>query len=162
MKIRNLVWLIGASFCLLAQASDEVRLDHFTQESVDVPSPWQLIQLNKKVPPTHYRVTRWDDVLAIEATAEHSMALLARPVEVDLNRTPVLCWHWRVDAPLVKADMEAGLLVAPFALRLQADLAYYLVGRPGTENLPKIRAFRDWLLDVASAEAGGKITPAAP
>ncbi len=63
---------------------------------------------------------------------------------------------------LVKADMEAGLLVAPFALRLQADLAYYLVGRPGTENLPKIRAFRDWLLDVASAEAGGKITPAAP
>lgn len=33
------------------------------------------------------------------------MALLARPVEVDLNRTPVLCWRWRVDAPLIKADM---------------------------------------------------------
>ncbi len=63
---------------------------------------------------------------------------------------------------LVKADMEAGLLVAPFALRLQAGLANYLVGRPGAENLPKIKAFRDWLMDVASAEAGGKITPAAP
>ncbi|MDO8370078.1 MAG: DUF3047 domain-containing protein [Candidatus Nitrotoga sp.] len=105
MKVRNLVLLIGASFSLLVQASDEVRLDHFTQESVDVPSPWQVIQLNKKVPPTHYRVTRWGDVLAIEATAEHSMALLARPVEIDLNRTPVLCWRWRVDAPLVTADM---------------------------------------------------------
>ncbi len=105
MTLRNLVLLIGAIFSLLAQASDEVRLDHFTQESVDVPSPWQLIQLNKKIPPTHYRVTRWDNVLAIEATADRSMALLARPVEVDLNRTPVLCWRWRVDAPLVKADM---------------------------------------------------------
>lgn len=105
MTLRNLVWLIGGSFSLLAQAGDEIRLDHFTMESVDVPSPWQVIQLNKKVPPTRYRVTRWDDVLAIEAIAERSMSLLARPVEVDLNRTPVLCWRWRVDAPLVKADM---------------------------------------------------------
>jgi len=30
---------------------------------------------------------------------------LARTVEVDLNRTPVMCWRWRVDAPLVAADM---------------------------------------------------------
>ena len=106
MKGRNLVLLIGASFSLLAQASDEVRLDRFTRESVVVPSPWQVIQLNKKVSPTIYRVTRWDDVLAIEATSERSMSLLARPVEINLNRTPVLCWRWRVDAPLVKADME--------------------------------------------------------
>lgn len=105
MTFRNLVLLIGASFSLLAQASDEVILDHFTKESVDVPSPWQVVQLNKKVSPTHYRVTRWDGVLAIEATAERSMSLLARPVEIDLNRTPVLCWRWRVDAPLINADM---------------------------------------------------------
>ncbi len=105
MKVRNLVLLIGVSFSLLVQASDGVRLDHFTKESVVVPSPWQVIQLNKNISPTRYRVTRWDDVLAIEATAERSMSLLARPVEIDLNRTPVLCWRWRVDAPLVTADM---------------------------------------------------------
>lgn len=86
-------------------ASEVVRLDHFANESLKVPAPWQVVQLNKKVPPTVYRLTRWDGVMAIEATAEQSMALLARPVEVDLNRTPVLCWRWRVDAPLVKADM---------------------------------------------------------
>jgi len=34
------------------------------------------------------------------------MALLARPVEVGLEQTPVLCWRWRVDAPLLKADMD--------------------------------------------------------
>lgn len=47
---------------------------------------------------------------------------------------------------LVKADLEAGLLIAPFALKLQGDLKYYLVSRPGTESLPKIQAFRDWLM----------------
>lgn len=87
------------------QAGEIVWLDRFTGESVEVPAPWRVVQLDKKVLPTRYRVTRWDDVLAIEANAERSMALLARPVEVDLNRTPVLCWRWRVDAPLVKADM---------------------------------------------------------
>jgi hypothetical protein len=34
------------------------------------------------------------------------MALLARPVDIDLARTPILCWRWRVDAPLKTADMS--------------------------------------------------------
>ena len=51
---------------------------------------------------------------------------------------------------LVKADLEAGLLVAPFALKLDADLDYYVVSRPGTENLPKIKLFRDWLIESAA------------
>jgi LysR family glycine cleavage system transcriptional activator len=62
---------------------------------------------------------------------------------------------------LVKADLAAGLLVAPFDLRLQADLAYHLVSRPGTENLPKIKAFRDWLMEEAARERGANITPTA-
>jgi hypothetical protein len=33
------------------------------------------------------------------------MALMARPLDVDLKRTPVLCWRWRVDDVLQKADM---------------------------------------------------------
>jgi len=86
-------------------AGEVVRLDHFGNGSAKVPAPWQVVQLDKKVPPTHYRIASWDGVAAIVATADHSMALLARPVEVDLAQTPVLCWRWRVDAPLVKADM---------------------------------------------------------
>ena len=34
------------------------------------------------------------------------MALLARPVEIDLNSAPVLCWRWRVDAALQNADLN--------------------------------------------------------
>ena len=53
---------------------------------------------------------------------------------------------------LVKADLEAGRLVRPFAINLPADFAYYIVCREGTENLPKIKAFRDWLIETAAKE----------
>jgi hypothetical protein len=37
--------------------------------------------------------------------SEGGMSLMARPLTVDLKRTPVLCWKWRISAPLVGADM---------------------------------------------------------
>ncbi|MBT9610150.1 DUF3047 domain-containing protein [Aquabacterium sp.] len=71
-----------------------------------VPAPWTLVKLNDKLKPTAYQVVSWDGVGAIEAKADHSMALLARPLSVNLASTPVLCWRWRVDAPLKQADMR--------------------------------------------------------
>lgn len=73
--------------------------------SGDLPAPWQVEQLNKDIPPTRYRLREWDGVPAVEAHAVKSMALLARPVEVDLGKTPILCWRWRIEAPLKSADM---------------------------------------------------------
>lgn len=105
MLPRSIAGFVLCATALFAQADEAVWLDRFSEPSADVPAPWKIVQLDKKVASTRYRIARWGDVLGIEATAEHSMALLARPVEVDLNRTPVLCWRWRVDAPLVKADM---------------------------------------------------------
>lgn len=52
-----------------------------------------------------YALKFWDGVVAVEAVAERSMALLGRPLDVDLEATPQLCWLWRVDAPLATADM---------------------------------------------------------
>lgn len=70
-----------------------------------IPEPWQVEHLNKDFAPTRYNLRVWDGVSAIEAHADKSMALLARPVEVDLAKTPILCWRWRVDAPLKAADL---------------------------------------------------------
>lgn len=73
--------------------------------SGEIPAPWKVEQLNKDIPPTTYRLREWEGVPAVEAQAEKSMALLARPVDVDLGKTPMLCWRWRIDAPLKNADM---------------------------------------------------------
>lgn len=88
-----------------ATAQDNaISVGHFDTVG-DAPPPWQVVRLDEQVPPTRYRVIAWDGITAVEALADASMALLARPLDVDLTRTPVLCWRWRVDAPLVAADM---------------------------------------------------------
>ncbi|MFA5937748.1 MAG: DUF3047 domain-containing protein [Sinimarinibacterium sp.] len=65
-----------------------------------------MIRLDDRVPPTMYRTMRWEGMDAVEAIANASMALLARPVKIDLHATPMLCWLWRVERVVDTADME--------------------------------------------------------
>ena len=86
-------------------ASAEVTIGRFDTDSSALPASWQIIQLEKNVSPTRYQPLHWDGIHAIESQANRSMALLGRKVDVDLTITPVLCWRWRVEDVLKKADM---------------------------------------------------------
>lgn len=101
--MKRSVAIILLLFSVSVQAA--VWLDQFTTASGKVPAPWQVVQLNNKIPPTQYHLRTWEKVTAIEAKADRSMALLARPITVDLNQTPVMCWRWRVDEVLRGADL---------------------------------------------------------
>lgn len=102
----------GALLTLLALvamqsvADEPIWLGRFQSNAVEVPPPWRVVQFDRRVPATRYAIREWDGVSAVEAIADQSMALLARPVAVHLHRTPILCWRWRVDAPLSTADMR--------------------------------------------------------
>jgi len=87
-------------------SAESVWVGRFAPDGARIPAPWAVQQLDDKIAPTRYALRLWDGVPAIEAQAKKSMALLGRPVEVDLARTPFLCWQWRVDAPLRTADMK--------------------------------------------------------
>lgn len=89
-------------FCALAEP---VWVGQFGPAGTAIQPPWRVERLDRKVPPTTYRLREWDGVAAVEAHAMNSMALLARPVDIDLRKTPILCWRWRIDAPLAAADM---------------------------------------------------------
>ncbi len=86
-------------------ATSTVPVGIFTRADEAAPQPWRVVRFDTDTPPTRYRITHWDKVMAVEATAAASMALLARPLDLDLVKTPVLCWRWRVDAPLKSADL---------------------------------------------------------
>ena len=60
---------------------------------------------------------------------------------VALARTALAAW-----------DLLAGRLVRPFALALEVPYAYWIVCPKTTAGLPKICAFRDWLLTEAAEE----------
>ena len=60
---------------------------------------------------------------------------------VALARTALAAW-----------DLIAGRLVRPFALDLPVAYSYWMVCPKATANLPKIAAFRDWLMGEAEAD----------
>lgn len=96
--------MIGLMLLAAAVTVEPVRVGDFAGSGTP-PAPWRVVQIGRKVPPTSYRRATIAGVGAIEARASSSMALLARPLAVDLSATPVLCWRWFVDAPVAKADM---------------------------------------------------------
>jgi LysR family glycine cleavage system transcriptional activator len=53
---------------------------------------------------------------------------------------------------IVRADLEAGRLVKPFDVDLDADNAYYLVAPPRAFERPNVQAFREFLLAELEAE----------
>ncbi|MEX2352697.1 MAG: DUF3047 domain-containing protein, partial [Gammaproteobacteria bacterium] len=103
-KISGFLVLV-AVFGVQAQTADQM-VGRFDPSSSEPPLPWELVRFDNSIPPTVYRVIEWDGVAAVEAVAEAGMALLARPLETDLQQTPVLCWRWRIDAPVASADMS--------------------------------------------------------
>lgn len=53
---------------------------------------------------------------------------------------------------MVKDDLAAGRVVRLFPdVQFTSPLAYYVVYRPESVNLPRLKAFRDWLFEEASS-----------
>jgi len=104
MTPRFLACLFGMSISLAAWA-DPLWVGRFSETDAAIPAPWKIEHLDQRVLPTQYAVRKWDGVVAVEAKAKKSMALLGRTVTVDLKKTPILCWQWRIDAPVASADM---------------------------------------------------------
>jgi hypothetical protein len=86
--------------------AESLWVGRFAAGDSTIPAPWRVEQIDPRVPATLYTLRQWDGVNAVEARARKSMALLARPLSIDLAKTPILCWQWRIDAPLVNADMS--------------------------------------------------------
>ena len=57
-------------------------------------------------------------------------------------------------SPMARDDLAAGRLVRLFPeIEFASALSYYVVFRPESATLPKLVAFRDWLLEEAAAPA---------
>lgn len=72
----------------------------------DDTTAWREIRLKADLAPNRFRFRDWDGVRALEVSSQAGMSLMARPLEVDLDATPVLCWRWRVEGTIAGADMR--------------------------------------------------------
>ncbi len=53
---------------------------------------------------------------------------------------------------LAADDLAAGRLVRPFGMSVQLNFCYFVVTTPATARLPKVAAFKDWLLREAAGQ----------
>lgn len=100
--------LLGAALLAalpMGAMAEPVWVGRFPSEGNTLPTPWKVEQFDERIAPTRYTLRQWDGVAAVEAQAKKSMALLARPLNIDLQKTPILCWKWRIDAVIASADM---------------------------------------------------------
>jgi LysR family glycine cleavage system transcriptional activator len=79
-----------------------------------------------------------------------SFTLYAMVIQAALDGLGVAMAH----EALVADDLAAGRLIAPFALRLPAAQAYYLVSSPKAAKRPDVMAFRAWLRHEATEHLG--------
>ena len=71
--------------------------------SWDAAEGWREIRFGSALRQNRFQATPETGVLRI--SSQSSMSLWARAVELDLALKPVLCWRWRISAPLQSADM---------------------------------------------------------
>jgi hypothetical protein len=70
-----------------------------------LPEQWQEVKLSDSLKPNQYRFLSTAGSQVVEIDSAGSMSLLARPISIDLETTPVLCWRWRINRVLETADM---------------------------------------------------------
>ncbi|MFV3448550.1 DUF3047 domain-containing protein, partial [Mycobacterium tuberculosis] len=58
------------------------------------------------MPQTRYTLVRNGHMTVVEARADHSQALFVRDVNLALDQTPILCWRWRIERVIDRADIR--------------------------------------------------------
>ena len=94
----------GLAAAAALTASTSIWVGRFSERGAP-PAPWHMVKLPGERP-TSYRVASVAGKMAVEATVDRSMSLLARPLSADLSATPILCWRWYVDGVVAKANMK--------------------------------------------------------
>lgn len=93
------VLMLMILFCAMtARADDSVLVDDF-EEGLD--PAWEEKVFEGK---TSYSVVREDSGRILCAKSEGSASGLILEKEIDLGKTPILAWRWRVDGVLEKGD----------------------------------------------------------
>lgn len=102
MKRQVTPWLLATSFCLSATPA----LASFNAGPSGLPEGWALFRINEKVAATQFKLLDAPEQGVLHAIAQNSMAGIIRKQRVDLAKTPLLCWQWKIKSSVAKADLS--------------------------------------------------------
>jgi len=110
MAIRPLICCLVLASCAAVvpqvRAADPILLTPLTEAGPDAPPPWHFVGLpGQTKPKTRFAVVELDGRKALRIEAEESYGNLVHPLRFT-GPTANLSWQWRVDVPIVAADLR--------------------------------------------------------
>ena len=129
--VRVFAWISGfAMICLLTGCATTKVVSRFSDDGL---SAWKEQIFNGS---TRYERVEEGKTMVLRATSRQSASALYQRVEVDLDKTPYLNWHWKVESALGELDeqMKAGddfaarvyVVVSPMPFRLKPRSLNYV------------------------------------
>jgi hypothetical protein len=95
-----LIFSLTESLCATA-GSIQVPIGQFSANSIE---QWEAKQFKGQ---TAYQLSKLEDAIALKADSKHSASGLVKKQMVDLTRTPILNWRWRIENRLAKRDEQS-------------------------------------------------------
>jgi hypothetical protein len=102
----TILTLLAATLSPPSAAADSILAGAFSAETpgAPLPAPWKPL-LFKNIPRhTVYELVSRDGVTVLEARAESSASGVARPLDIDPKKYPILRWRWKVANLIQKSD----------------------------------------------------------
>ena len=73
-----------------------------------MPKGWEVIKINESKKLTDYKLVDDDGKVVLKAAADQSASAIGQYISVDLTKTPVVEWRWKINKLIATADMEYG------------------------------------------------------
>lgn len=85
-------------------------------------APWAPVSLGRGKRPTHYELAQDAGAVVLHAVADNAARALAQEVAIDVHRTPMMAWRWKIAGLIPGADPNvASREDAPARIVLEFD-----------------------------------------
>ena len=84
-----------------------VEIGSFSKEPADggTPPGWEVFRPAPKATSTRYSRVSDGGTTVVRAEADKSMSGLLKRIDIDMQKTPLLRWRWKIDHPVEEADL---------------------------------------------------------
>ena len=96
--------LVLGSFSAVAAAQPATVAPFSAAKPGKVAAPWEGVKINDRKKLTDYDLVDDGGVTVLHASADTAASMVGTPVNVDVKKTPVIEWRWRVSGLIAGAD----------------------------------------------------------
>jgi len=91
---------------IMPDAPTKVLIDEFSGalNADGLPKGWRSYKLPRKKAPTGYSLQKDGDNWFLKATSSEAASAIYKELHIDIERTPILKWRWKIDHTLKKGD----------------------------------------------------------